>query len=393
MCVLVIMYIYYYHIYNMVSYFDNNATTLIYNTKTKQAIKNWISCANPSNVLHTQGYLAKKEIEMCRYKISKTINTKLPREIYFTSGATESNNIIIQGVIKPNCRIITTSVEHPSIYVLLKKMELIRNIKVTYIIPCIDKSDKQYGTIKIDDIKNAINSSIERIALITIIHGNNETGAINNISKIGKLAKQYNIPFHSDVTQTMGKYKIDVRKCNLDCISFSGHKFHAPKGIGGMYIKDKFKINNLSFGGDQEHGLRPGTENVAFISGMTTALEISHRNRAHKNKLMRNKIICIENNIRNKIVISPSIKYRMPNTLTIILNNMKTDNKRFVQNLSNKYNICLGIGSACKTMSTNISHVFESLGVSDDNISKILRISISDYTTWSECKKLIKYLN
>jgi len=383
-------------------YFDNNSTTLIYDDDIKKGIMNWISCGNPSNTLHDLGKNAHDKIEQCRHMISQELNIH-PCELYFTSCATESNNIALQGIINHYIRkdynkkysVITSSFEHPSVRNIFKYYEKHCNIDVIYIDPCKDKNDRDFGCIKAANIEEAIKQAKSKVILISIMHANNETGAIQDIKEIGSIAKKYEIFFHSDVTQSMGKYIICPREYNLSSISFSGHKFHGPKGVGGLYISKKCSnIINLCFGGEQEAHLRPGTENVASIVGISMALLKVHENRKQKNiKLSRMKKYIIEKLGKNEKIkiLGASEEKTLPNTILVMLENIKTCNKKLVKYLNEK-NIYISVGSACQTNSGKTSHVLNTMNLNDDDKTKIIRISLSDYNTMKECVYLVENL-
>ena len=383
-------------------YFDNNSTTLIYDNDVKKGIMNWISCGNPSNTLHDFGKNAHDKIEQCRHMVSRELGIH-PCELYFTSCATESNNICLQGIINHYIRkdynkkysIITSSFEHPSVRNIFKYYEKHCNIEVTYINPCKNKNDKDFGCVKTTDVEKAIKQAKSKVILISIMHANNETGAIQDIKKIGNLAKKHDIFFHSDITQSMGKYIINPRKYNLSSFSFSGHKFHGPKGIGGLYINKKYSnIINLCFGGEQESHLRPGTENVANIVGISIALIKVHEHREQKNiKLSKMKKYIIDNLGKNEKIKILGANYQktLPNTIFILLESITTCNKKLMGYL-NKKNIYISIGSACQTNSGKTSHVLDTMDIKEEDKIKIIRISLSDYNTMEECEYLVQNL-
>lgn len=381
-------------------YFDNNSTTLIYDENVKNEITNWISCGNPSNILHTYGQLAKDKIDLCRNIIAKKLSV-FPDEIYFTSGATESNNISIQGIInnylndnKENkiYTIITSTFEHPSVLNIFKNYQNNPNLNIVYLNPELDKNNEYYGCINPDKIENIIqenHSNSKHVIFISIMHANNETGAINDIYKIGQITRKYGILFHCDATQSIGKYLIKPKEYNIHFMSFSGHKFHGPKGIGCLYMSKDVTLTNLCFGGEQEFHKRPGTENVANIAGITAAFISSHEDRDDKNKKLYEKKIFILKNLKNKTnfdIIGPTLQKTLPNTLLLMLHDIKKCNVTFVKELNTR-GICISVGSACQTGKQ--SHVLNSMNIPEENRIKIIRISLSDYNTIDECKYLV----
>lgn len=384
-----------------VYYFDNNATTPVPEVIADE-MKKWISCGNPSNVLYDCGRAANKEIALCRKKITDIMGVE-QQELFFTSGATESNNLLIKGVANyfkinnpsQKFHIITSSFEHPSVLAVCKFLED-TGFEVTYVKP--DSSGGTFhGTIDPKDIENNIKSNT---ILITIMHGNNETGALQDLHTIGSIGKKHKIFTHSDCTQTMGKFIIKPKELGLDSISFSGHKFHGPKGIGGLYITDTYQsqIIPLSHGGDQESSLRPGTENVANIVGMSYAYELAQHNRSLKNKILRklkNRILqkLTDGKLNFKILGPLDDNKTNPNTILIMFPDMKGCNQTLVDVL-NRRDVCVSVGSACKTKASakKPSHVLEMFKLTDDDKIKVIRISMSDYTSKQEVDYLVSIL-
>lgn len=375
-------------------YFDNNATTQILDKDVENTIIKWLNCGNPSNTLHSYGLSANKHIDYCRHSIARKLHVN-PNEIYFTSGATESNNLFIRGILnyyinlktEGKYTIITSSFEHPSVHNIFLHYKNNPIFEIIFVDPCSDINNSFYGCIDPKDIEKVIKSATNKIILMSVMHGNNETGSIQNINMIGELAKKNNILFHTDVTQTIGKFIVHPKKYHISSLSFSGHKFHCPKGIGVMYVDNSVNFENLCFGGPQELNKRPGTENVSFISGITMALEKMHINRDEKNKklLMMKKLILDKLEKHNIEIIGPYKKNSLPNTILIVFKNMKMCNKVLVQNL-NEYNICVSVGSACQT--GHQSHVITAMKVDPKYYNNMIRISLSDYNTFEECNYL-----
>lgn len=381
-------------------YFDNNATTFIYDKEVKDTINKWINCGNPSNTLHSLGNEAHEELEKSRKIVADDLDVNTD-EIFFTGCATESNNIIISDIInnfllnnKGPATIITDNIEHPSILHLLDNFKSNNRLNIIKLKVNTNKFDKYYGTVKPEDIEEAIINN-DNVILMTFMFANNETGAIQDIKAFGKLSKKYNVFFHCDATQAIGKFIIHPREYNIDAMTFSGHKFHAPKGIGCLYLKSKcdmlnkssvaicnqFKINS------QEKGVRGGTENVAFISALAIALKKVHIDRENKNKILKayKDYIITQLEYNNCEVIKPFNS--LDNTILVILKGISCCNKQFANELSNDYHICLGVSSACQTTK---SHILDAMCVKDCYKDKVIRISMSDYNTISEVRYLVK---
>lgn len=254
-------------------YLDNCSTT----KPRKEVIETINNCmlydfGNPSS-LHKLGLNAEKILNNTRENIAGFLYCK-DNEIYFTSGGTESNNIALQGAIKAKKRngkhIITTKLEHPSVINVIKEYEK-EGYEVTYL------SNDEYGRINISELEESIK---EDTFLVSIIHINNEIGVIQDIKKISEIikSKNHNIHFHVDGVQSFGKLNISVNDLGVDSFSFSGHKIHGPKGIGGLYIREKSRIEPIIFGGNQEKSLRSGTENIPAIAGFSKAVDITKDN-------------------------------------------------------------------------------------------------------------------
>ncbi|HOK49804.1 MAG TPA: cysteine desulfurase family protein, partial [Sedimentibacter sp.] len=244
----------------MLVYLDNSATTRVRNEVLKEIIDvNENYYGNPSS-LHRMGLMAEKKIEEARKSAAKLIGAKA-EEIYFTGGGTESNNIAIFGHLSNLNRddsIITTKIEHPSVYNVFKQLE--GKCRVKYL------DTDENGKINIEELSTMVD---ERTRLVSIMHVNNEIGTVQDINEIGAVIKDKNknTRFHVDGVQSYGKIKIDVQKTPLDTLAFSSHKIHGPKGVGGLYIRHSIKLAPLVYGGGQERGIRSGTENTSGIIG------------------------------------------------------------------------------------------------------------------------------
>ena len=380
-------------------YFDNNSTTLIYDKDVISEINEWLSCGNASNTLHDVGRRARGKVEMCRNIIAHDLLV-LPNEIIFTGCATESNNIVLQGVVKHHLSqdnsskytLISTSFEHPSVYNIFRQFEENERLEVLYVNPCSDSTDDDYGRIKVDDIEKAIKIAKHKVILLSVMYANNETGAIQDVKEIGNLANRYNIFYHCDATQAIGKFVIHPKMLHMDSFVFSGHKFHGPKGIGALYLNEERKdIAHTIYGGEQEYHIRPGTENVAYIAGMTKALSNIHIDRESKNQkmqTMKNYIVRTLQKYEDIELLGANEKYTLPNTMLLLIKNLGTCNRSLVEELDKK-GICISVGSACQTNS-GPSHVLTALNIDQKYKANVVRVSISDYTTPAECKYFIE---
>ena len=349
-------------------YFDTAATTpLDLRVANHMHEINKDIYGNPSSI-HQTGQKAHNIIERSRKKIAELLNCK-QSEIYFTSGGSESNNIALRGVLKKGDHFITASYEHPAILEVAKYLED-NNIEVSYIAPNCN------GTINPEDLKKEIKSNTKLVSIMAV---NNEIGTINPIKEISDICKDKNIFFHSDAVQYIGKGKINLAKLNIDMLSLGAHKFYGPKGIGAIFIKSGITINPFIFGGGQEKGIRPGTENPSLISGMCHALEIAiedlKKNRTHINNMesLFFKLLS-ETKIKYKVNGSPRLKGIINITF------FDYDGHSLLLNLDMK-NIAISFGSACASGSAKASSALLSIGLKEEIANKTVRISIGKQIT------------
>ncbi|QJC37446.1 aminotransferase class V-fold PLP-dependent enzyme [Enterobacteriaceae endosymbiont of Donacia thalassina] len=341
---------------------------------------------NPSSSNYL-GIKAKNEIENARINIANIIGS-LKEEIFFTSSATESINLAIKGIIynylTSNKKYVITSIlEHKSV---LETCNFIKKlgIKIIYI------KNLNNGILNLHSLEKKIT---EKTILVSIMHINNEIGTINDIKTIGKICKKKNIFFHVDATQSVGKYSLNLKKMNINLLSFSAHKFYGPKGIGVLYIKkNKSKINliPLLHGGGQEKGLRSGTLATHQIIGMSKALSIANdeiKKEKKRIKVLKKKLW---NGIKNisGIYLNGNFKNSSPYIINLGFKNVF--NKILMIEMKN---IIVSSSSACNTNKYNISHVLQALGLTKNLIQSSIRISFGRFTTEEEINFVIKYLN
>ena len=336
-------------------YLDNAATTQITNTVFAEMLP-WLrdKYGNPSS-LYSIGKEAKKAINKAREQVAKAINAE-PNQIFFTSGATSSNNWVLSNYNTTLC----SRVEHASIY-------------------------NRPSTIKMNNTPLANQIYRYMPDLVTHMAVNNETGIIYDVKSMCEITHDMNKPFHSDFTQAFSHISIDVKDLNVDSLSMSGHKIHAPKGIGILYLKEPNKYKPLLYGGGQEKGLRSGTENVAGIVGMGKACELYNYN-AETDKYiwkLRNHLKdFILNNIPDMLINSDESKH---NVVSNILNvSFKDIEGESLMLLLDREEICISAGSACHSGSLEPSYVLKDLGVPDDYIYGTVRFSFSRLNTIEE---------
>ena len=364
-------------------YLDNNATTKC-DDEVLNAMLPYLKedYGNP-NSIYSFGKDIKDKITLARKNVAKLLNAN-ENEIVFTSCASESNVTAIMSAIRNNPlkkHIITTKIEHASIIETMKYLESI-GYRITYL------SVDTKGRINLDELRASITDDT---LLIAIMMANNELGNIFPIKEIGKIAKNHNILFHCDSVQAIGKMKIDVKEMNIDTLSISGHKIHAPKGIGVLYVKSGIPFTPLIFG-HQEQNRRGGTENVPYIIGFGKAAEILLKEQDEINtklEYLRNKL---ESDILNNILdihIYGDLENRLPNTTNIAFKGIKGEEILLVLE---SYNIYIGTGSACNSKLAEPSHVLVACNANLDEYSPI-RISLGKYNTEEDIDNFVKKLS
>lgn len=366
-------------------YLDNSATTKPYKEVIEEIAMGMEEYyGNPSS-LHKIGLMAEKKLNEAREFLAKTINAS-KEEIYFTSGGSESNNLIIKGLLKSGHHVITTAFEHHSVLMTYNELER-EGVKVTYL-----KVDKN-GRISLDELKNSISKDT---VLVSIMHVNNEMGAIQDLEAIGKIIKENSsrAKFHVDAVQSYGKLAIDVKKMNIDLLTASSHKIHGPKGVGFSFIKKGINPKSLISGGSQEGGFRGGTQNVPGIIGFKKAAEITFSSREENYKYVEAlKKYMIERleEIDNIRINSPMGENFSPYILNVSFIGVRAE---VLLHLLEDNNIFVATGSACtsKTSAVKGSYVIKSLGLTKDEVESAIRFSFSKFNTKDEIDKVIEIL-
>ena len=354
-------------------YFDNAASTKVDDRVVREMLPYFTEKYGNASSVHEKGMEAKRALEDSRNIIAKAIGANRD-EIYFTSGGTEANNFALKGLFFSNFpkknHVITTRIEHDCIINTCKWLEK-QGAKVTYL-----EVDKD-GFVNPRDIENAIT---DKTFVVSIIHGNNEIGTIQNMEAIGKICKDKKVFFHTDACQSFTKVPIDVKKQNLDLVTLNAHKIHGPKGVGALYIRKGIEITPLFHGGGHERGLRSGTENVSGIVGFAKATEIANKRDVEKMTQLRDKMI-------NELLKIPGIKLNGPRE-NRLCNNVNISFEKVEGEVVGGYlendGILTSTGSACMSHSTGISHVLKAIGLSDEKASNSMRASISRFTTEEE---------
>lgn len=368
-------------------YLDNSATTRCYESVADlmvQILKR--DYGNPSS-MHRKGFEAEKYIREAKEIISKNLKVN-EKEIYFTSGGTESNNLAIIGTAMANQRsgkhIITSSIEHPSVSNTMKYLEE-QGYDVTYL------PVNENGVVELKSLKNALT---KETILVSIMYVNNEIGAVQPIEQIAKIVKENNSKtlMHVDAVQGYGKFRINPPKLKIDLLSISGHKIHGPKGIGILYANEKVKIKPINFGGEQQKGLRSGTENVPGIAGLGLAIKELSTNFDEKQKnLYQIKHNFVEQiNELEGITINGLVgEASAPHIVSVGFDGVRSE--VLLHALEDK-NIFVSAGSACASNKPAISETLKGIGVKKELLDATIRFSFSFDTTQEEIDYCIKSL-
>ena len=365
-------------------YADHSATTYVKPEVLEEMLPFFsTNFGNPSS-MYSLGRTSKEAVEKSRKQVAKAIGAKCKDEIYFTSGGSEADNMIIKGIARANRNkgnhIITTKIEHPAVLNTCKSLEK-EGFEITYL------GVNSKGFININDLKNAIK---DETILISIMFANSEIGTIQNIKEIGKLARFKEIYFHTDAVQAIGNVNIDVNDMCIDALSLSAHKFYGPKGIGAAYINKKVKFDNLICGGHQERSKRAGTENVPAIVGLGKAIEIASQNvEKYNEKLLGLRNHFIEN-LKEKIdgiVINGDLEKRLPGNVNVTLPNIDSETMLIMLDMNG---ICASAGSACTTTSVNPSHVLTAIGLNEKIAKCSLRLTFGEENTIEDVDFIIE---
>jgi len=367
-------------------YLDYNATTPI-DPEVADEMLPYIrsSFGNPSSP-YTPGRITREAINIARKQVADLVNAN-PEEIVFTSGGTESNNHAIRGIALANKEkgkhIITSSVEHPAVLEVCRYLNSL-GYEITRV--PVDS----HGKVSPDDVENAVRSDT---VLITIMHANNEVGTIQPLSEIASVARQSNIAFHTDASQSAGKIETDVIRLGVGLLSIAGHKLYAPKGIGALYIKEGITIENLMFGAGQEKGIRPGTENVPYIVALGKACEIAQRdlqkNNAHMYRMRERLLLGLRQKLGSAVRLNADLENCLPNTLSIAFE--KVDAHTLTSLIGN--DVYISTGSACHAGSVEISPVLKAMNIDIETAGSTVRISTGKYTSEEEIDLAIEAIS
>ena len=366
-------------------YFDNNATTRVAPEVRDVMLPYFCdSYGNPSS-MHTFGGQVAQHVARAREEVAAFLNCH-PDEVIFTSCATESDNSAIRGTAEfygRGSKIITTAVEHPAVLQPCRRLKALGHEVVELPVNSVGQFDLDQLRAELKGTKNA---------LVSIMWANNETGTIFPVEKVAKICREYGAIFHTDAVQVAGKIPVDVQKVPVDMLSMSGHKFHAPKGIGIFYVRRGTKLKPFMLGGHQESARRAGTENVPYIIGLAKACELARKGMAAeavqltalRDKLEAGLVATCPN-----VLVNGDRANRLPNTLNISFEYI--EGEAIAYHLSD-LGICISTGSACASGSLDPSHVIRAMGVPFIAVHGSVRFSLSRYNTMEEVDYVLEKL-
>ncbi len=365
-------------------YMDNNATTNVAKEVRDAMLPFFDNLWGNSSSMHTFGGQVKKYVDLAREQVAALIGAEDPNEVVFTSCGSESDNAAIRGYLEASRKhphLITTMVEHPAV-----------------LGPCHFFGDRGYRLTKLDVDENGEFSldQLKREAthdcLTSIMWANNETGVIYPVAEAAEIVKAAGGVFHTDAVQAAGKISINLKETAIDMLSLSGHKLHAPKGIGALYIRRGTKVNPIIYGGHQERGRRAGTENVPYIVGLGKACELAMSHIAEENGRVRKMRDRLEAGILATCPgarLNGAIENRLPNTINVSFEYIEGE---AILLLLDEVGICASTGSACASGSLEPSHVLRAMNVPQNALHGSLRLSLSIYNTEDDVDYVLEHL-
>ena len=366
-------------------YFDNNATTQVA-PEVRDVMLPFFGelYGNPSS-MHAFGGQVSKFVERSREEVARFLNCS-PEEVIFTSCATESDNSAIRGTAEfygRETKVITTAVEHPAVLQPCRRLKALGHEVVELPVDSVGQFDLERLRAELKGTKNA---------LVSIMWANNETGTVFPVEKVAEICREHGAVFHTDAVQVAGKIPVDVRKVPVDMLSMSGHKFHAPKGIGIFYVRKGTKLKPFMLGGHQEASRRAGTENVPYIVGLAKACELARLGMAKEGELLTKLRDRLEAGILAKcpnVRVNGDRANRLPNTLNVSFEYI--EGEAIAYHLSD-LGICISTGSACASGSLDPSHVIRAMGVPFIAVHGSVRFSLSRYNTMEDVEYVLEKL-
>ena len=365
-------------------YVDNNATTMVAPEVVEAMLPYFSELYGNASSMHFFGGQVQKKVNEARDKVADLLGAD-PAEIVFTSCGTESDNAAIRGALDSYLEkrhFITSRVEHAAVNNVATYLGR-KGYRVTELL--VDRK----GRLDLDDLREAIT---DQTAIVSIMYANNETGVIFPIEEIGQIVKERGIPFHTDAVQAVGKIPINLAKSTIDMLSFSGHKLHAPKGIGVLYIRKGTRFSPFMIGGHQESGRRGGTENVPYIVGLGKACELAKKNMEDENTRVKALRDYLEKRILETIpnvLVNGDRNHKLPNTVSVSFEYVEGES---ILIMLSDLGICASSGSACTSGSLEPSHVLRAMGVPFTAAHGSIRFSLSIYNTKEEMDYILEHL-
>jgi cysteine desulfurase len=365
-------------------YLDHNATTAVDPAVLDAMLPYFSSDFGNASSIHTFGQRARAAVESAREQVAALLNAR-PQEIVFTSGGTESDNHAIFGVALPSStspHVITTTIEHEAVLNACQALEK-QGVAVTYL--PVDRE----GLINLDDLRRALRPET---VLITVMHANNELGAIQPLAEIGRIAAEADVYFHTDAVQCAGKIPVDVKALQLDLLSISGHKFYAPKGVGALFIKTGTRLRQLLYGGHHQRGFRPGTENVAGIFGLGKAAELARVSLDKDSARISHLRDTLEQGILARVPdsrVNSANAPRTPNTSNILFPGLEGEALVIALDLKG---LACSTGAACSSGAVEPSHVLTAIGLPAPEARASIRFSLGRHTTESEISAALEII-
>ena len=367
-------------------YLDHAATTPVRREALEAMLPYFAEVYGNASSIHTEGRKARRAVEKARQQVAAAIGAE-PREVYFTAGGSESDNWAIRGAAQPlweqgKRHLITSRVEHPA---LLRTCENIERLgwQVTYL--PVDA----FGRVCPEDVRQAIRPDT---ALISVMAANNEVGTLQPVGEIGRIAHESGILFHTDAVQAVGSIPVDVNDWNADLLSLSGHKFYGPKGVGALYVRRGVRMEPLIFGGEQEKGLRAGTENLPGIVGMGAALELAEKERPEEAARLTHLRQMLLEGLTAALPdcqLNGHPEHRLPGNLNLRFPLVEGESLLMRLDLAG---IAASAGSACSSGSMEVSHVLTAMGLSEDEARGSLRLSLGRENTEEDVARVVEIL-
>lgn len=371
-------------------YFDHNATTPVSPEVMSAFVPALTGVTANASSIHQDGQLAKQRLEQARAQVARLLGAPSPKEIVFTSGGTESDNLAILGVLRaaqpaayPRRHLVTTAIEHPAVLNACRHLEEAEGVEVTYVRPERD------GWVSPDAIAAALRPDT---VLVSVMHANNETGVVQPLGEIGRITRAAGVLLHSDGVQAAGKIPVDVAALGVDLYSISGHKLYAPKGVGALYVRKGVRLEPLQYGGRHEQGRRPGTENVPGAIALGAAAEWAVTNLDEQSRHLSVVRYRIERRVASEIpqiMVNGWTAPRLPNTVNIAFHGIEGEALVIALDLRG---FAVSSGSACSSGAVEPSHVLIAMGMPAAEAKASIRFSVGRDNTLEEANALVDAL-